>query len=215
MKNLFSFAFCALALLAIPVFGGTAAIGVATTVGTLSVNQALVSGNADLADGSRLQTTTAPSEVHLTGGGDVRLATRSSGTFFADHVLLDQGAMRVGSFTGLTVSARQLQINSDENSAQAIVRIGKKTVEVASVGGSVNVMDGGMLTRVAAGTKMSFQQSAATPADQNASTGANPAPAPKTKMPSDTKTFMWVIGITAVAGLAIGLTAAAQGKSPF
>jgi hypothetical protein len=34
-------------------------------------------------------------------------------------------------------------------------------------------------------------------------------------MPSDTKVFLWVIGITAVAALAIGLTAAAQGKSPF
>jgi hypothetical protein len=34
-------------------------------------------------------------------------------------------------------------------------------------------------------------------------------------MPSDQKTFLWVIGITAVAALAIGLTAAAQGKSPF
>lgn len=206
----------ALALLAAPLFAGTAPIGVATTVGTVSVNQALISGNTDLTDGSRLQTTTAPSDVHMANGADVRLATRSSGEFFSDHVSLDQGALRVGNFNGLTVNARQLQITSDEPASQAVVRISKKTVEIASVGGSVNVMDAGMLTRVAAGTKMSFQQSgAASPADQTANTGATPAPAPKSKMPGDQKTFLWVIGITAVAALAIGLTAAAQGKSPF
>ncbi len=62
---------------------------------------------------------------------------------------------------------------------------------------------------------MSFQQSSANPADQT-TTGAAPAPAPSPKkMPSDEKTFLWAIGISAVAALAIGLTAAAQGKSPF
>jgi len=214
MKSLFSLALSALAFSAVPLFAGTAAIGVATTVGTVSVNQSVISGNADLADGSRLQTTTAPSDVHLAGGGDVRLATRSAGTFFADHVSLDQGALKVGSFNGLTVNARQLQIAGEDANAQAVVRINRKTVEVASVGGAVNVMDSGMLTRVAAGTKMSFQQTGATPTDQQtATTGA--APAPTSKLPSDTKTFMWVIGLTAVAALAIGLTAAAQGKSPF
>ena len=213
MKSLFSVAlFSALTFSAVPLFAGGAAIGVATSVGTLSVNQAVVSGNTDLADGSRLQTTNAPSEVHLTGGADVRLATRSAGTFFADHVSLDQGALRVGSFNGLTVNARQLQIASDDAGAQAVVRISRKTVEVASLGGSVNVMDSGMLTRVAAGTKMSFQQTGATPDQQSTATGAAPAPS---KMPSDTKTFIWVVGLTAVAALAIGLTAAAQGKNPF
>jgi hypothetical protein len=109
-----------------------------------------------------------------------------------------------------------LEIGSDEAGAQAIVRINRKAIEVASVGGAVNVMDGGLLTRVAAGTKMSFQQSGAsnTPAQQSASTGASQV-APKSKMPGDEKTFLWAIGITAVAALAVGLTAAAQGKSPF
>ena len=89
---------------------------------------------------------------------------------------------------------------------------------MASVGGAINVMDGGVLTRVAAGTKMSFQQSGASPTGQASpsATGANPAPAPaQKKMPGDKRTFLWVIGITAAAALAVGLTAAAQGKSPF
>jgi hypothetical protein len=216
MKNLYSLALTsALLVLAAPLFAGNALIGVATSVGTVSVNQAMVSGNTDLADGSRLQTTTAPSDVRMSTGADVRLATRSAGSFFSDHVSLDQGALRVGNFNGLTVNARQLLITSDEVGSQAVVRITRKTVEVASVGGSVNVVDGGLLTRVAAGTKMSFQQSGATPADQQTTTtGATPAP-PKSRMPGDQKTFLWVIGITAVAALAIGVTAATQGKNPF
>jgi len=144
------------------------------------------------------------------------LATRSSGSFFSDHVSLDQGALRVGNFKGLTVDAAQLQISSDEVGSRAVVRMTKKTVEVASLGGSVTVMDSGMLTRVAAGTKMSFQQTGGSPNDQTntSTTGAAPA-AQKSKMPGDQRTFIWAMGITAVVGLAVGLTAAAQGKSPF
>lgn len=212
MKSLLSLVVPAFALAVMPVLGGSGTIGVATTLGTFSVNEGITSGPTNLADGSHLQTTTAPSEIHFQDGAAVRLAARSSGIFYADHVSLDQGALRVGKFSGLTVNAAQLQINSDDINTQAVVRMNRKSIEVASVGGSVNVLDSGMLTRVAAGTKMSFQQSAATSPDQTVNTGA--APAPK-KIPSDTKTFLWVIGITAVAGLAIGLTAAAQGKSPF
>ncbi len=201
----------ALALLVFPLFGGSPSIGVVKSVGSISVNELTVSGNTDLADGSHLQTTSAPSEIHLSSGADLRLATRSAGTFYADHVSLEQGAIRVGSFNGLTVNAHQLQIAGDEPGSEAIVRVNRKTIEVASLGGAVNVMDSGLLTRVAAGTKMSFQ-SGATP-DQQTNTGA--APTPARKMPSDEKTFLWVIGITAVAALVIGLTAAAEGKSPF
>jgi hypothetical protein len=216
MKNLFSVALVsALIVLSAPLYAGnTPAIGVATSVGTISVNQAITSGSTDVADGSVLQTTSAPSDVHMASGADVRLATRSAGTFYADHVLLEEGAVRVGNFNGLTVDARQLQVSSDESAARAVIRITRKTIEVASVGGSVNVMDSGLLTRVAAGTKMSFQQSGATPAAQQPTSGAAPA-APKSKLPSEQKTFIVAIGVVAVGALVVGLTAAAQGKSPF
>lgn len=214
MKHLKSLA---VVLLCAPLFAGTAPIGVATSIGTVSVNQATVSGPTNLTDGSVLQTTTSPSEIHLENGADVRLATPSAGTFYADHVQLDQGALRVSNFNGLKVNASQLEIGSEDPGTQAVIRFKRNNIEIASIGGAVNVMDSGMLTRVAAGTKMSFQQSGAgtNPQAQPANTGAT-TPAPKTsKMPGDQKTFLWVIGVTAVAALVIGLTAAAQGKSPF
>jgi hypothetical protein len=200
----------ALALLSSPVFAASASIGVASTIGTVSVNQTVVSGNAELSDGAKLETTSVPTEVHMASGTDLRLATRSAGSFFADHVSLDQGAMRVRNFNGMSVQAAQLQISSEDAGSQAVVRMTKKTVEIASVGGAVNVMDSGMLTRVAAGTKMSFQQSGAQPAGQ---TGA--AAAPSKRIPGDVKTAYWIIGAVAVGGLVVGLLAASQGKSPF
>jgi hypothetical protein len=201
----------ALAIFAAPLFAVNPSIGVATTIGTVSVNQTVVSGNADLSDGARLETSSVPTEIHMTTGTDLRLGTRSSGSFFSNHVLLDQGALRVSNFNGISVNAAQLQITGDEAGSQAIVRMNRKTVEIASLGGAVTVMDSGMLTRVAAGTKMSFQQTGAQPASQ---TGAAAAPV-KGKMPGDVKTAYWTIGIVSVAGLVVGLIAANQGKSPF
>jgi hypothetical protein len=59
-----------------------------------------------------------------------------------------------------------------------------------------------MLIRpVTAATKMAYRQ--------------NGGATTSKKVHSDRKTLYWVIGITAGAALAIGLTAAAQGKSPF
>lgn len=58
-----------------------------------------------------------------------------------------------------------------------------------------------LVAPVTAGTKMAFRQ--------------NPGATSSKKVHSDRKTLYWVIGITAGAALAIGLTAAAQGKSPF
>jgi hypothetical protein len=210
-------AFAVIALFASNALAVGPSIGVATAVGTFSVDESPVVGSVNLSDGAKLQTTTSPSDVRLQNGAEVRLATRSAGTFFNDHISLDRGAVRVANFSGLTVNVNQLQIVSDDPGAQAVIRMQKKTIEIASIGGDVRVMDSGLLTRVSSGTKMSFQSGANPDTAQTqpqSQTGAAPAPTPG-KMPSDQKTFLWVIGITAVAALAIGLTAAAQGKSPF
>jgi hypothetical protein len=190
-------------------FPATPVIGVATAVGTFTVNSASVSGTTSVLDGTEVQTTVAPSEIRLQNGVDVRLATRSAGAVFNDHVVLHEGAVRVGNFGDYSVNASKLEIRADDSRAQAIIRMHKDTVEIASIGGSVQVTDGlSFTTHVLAGTKVAFQQSGAAPAQ----TGAAPAPKP---LPSDTKTLLWVIGVTAVAAIVIGSIAAAQGKSAF
>lgn len=212
-------AFCATAG-----FAASPSIGIASAVGAFSVNSVAVTGNVDVFDGAQLQTTVAPSEVHLGNGVDVRLATRSSGAVFNNRFILREGAVRLANFASYPAEVGDLEIKADTPGAAAIVRVSSKTVEVASIGGSVQVSDGGaMMTRVAAGTKMSFQNSGAggqatPPAGQ---TGAQPvqtgaAPAPTEKGPvSDKKAILWSAGVCAVGAVVVGSIAAAQGKSPF
>ncbi len=176
-------------------FGASPAIGTNGSYGPIT-------------EGAQLETAASASDLSLENGVSVRLSPRSAGTVFSDHIVLEEGSLRVGNFNGYTVDAGQIRIQATDPGAQAVVRVTNKTIEVASVGGNLNVTDGGaMLTRVVSGTRMSFQQSAA-----GTRTGAAPA---HKRLPSDEHIMVWMIGITAVAALAIGLTAAAQGKSPF
>jgi hypothetical protein len=207
---------------AAPAFSAGPSIGVATAVGSYSVDSSSVTGNVDVFDGTQLRTTISPSDVRLANGADVRLATRSAGMLYSDHLELRDGAVRISSFDSYPVRVRQLQIQADTPGAQAVVRMRAHTVEIASVGGTVSVTDGGaMLTRVAAGTSMAFQnsttpaaaQSGAAPGQAPASTGA--APAPEQGPLSNKKAILWAAGVCAVGGLVVGLIAAHQGKSPF
>ncbi|HEY6988467.1 MAG TPA: hypothetical protein VH369_08785 [Bryobacteraceae bacterium] len=177
-------------------FCAGACFGAAPAIGTIS-------GNAEVFEGSPLHTATSPSDLNLENGVTLRLAARSDGAVFSDHLVLKVGAVRAGNLKDYRIDAGPLQIEASDAAAQAVVRVTGKTIEVASIGGSLRVTDGGaMLTRVTAGTRVSFRQSGAQASPQKA-------------LPSDTHVMVWLIGITGAAALAIGLTAAAQGKSPF
>jgi len=187
-------------LFSVVCFAASPTIGVLNSAGV---------GETSLSDGSTLKTEDAPSDVRLDNGVAVRLAPRSAGTVFLDHAVLEQGAARVSHFAGYPLQAGQWTIESETAETAAVIRFKNETVEIASLGGAVKVTDGGaMLTRVAAGSKMAFQNTGASPGQ----TGAAPAP---NRSHSETKVWLWVIGGIAAAALAIGLTAAAQGKSPF
>jgi ferric-dicitrate binding protein FerR (iron transport regulator) len=149
-----------------------------------------------------IRTDGAARDVVLANGVSLRLEARSVGTIYADHAVLEQGAARVSHFGGYQVQAGDLLIESETPASQAVIRLEKDTVEVASLGGPVRVTDGGvMLTRVTAGSRVAFQATGAAP-------GAK-------KGPSETKVWVWVIVAISAAALAIGLTAVSEGKSPF
>ncbi len=197
----------------------TAPIGIAMGSGIFSVDNMAVTGPVDLANGAELHTTITPSDVHLENGVDVRLATRSTGTLYQDRAVLKDGAVRVNHFNGYPVQVGGLTIKADSFDTEAIIRTTPKTIEIASIGGVVSVSDtGAMMTRVAAGTKMAFQNTGADTGGQNgqtpSQTGAAPAPAEKGPM-GDKKAILWAAGICAVGAIVVGSIAAAQGKSPF
>lgn len=188
-------------------FSGNPAIGVANAGGSFSLNDAVVQGTANVFDGAQLETSSSPSEVQLQNGASVRLSSKSSGTVFTDHAVLQRGAMRIGNFDKYSLEVRQLQIQADSPQSEAVVRLKGNTVEVASLGGSVRVGDGAsMLTHVAAGTRMSFQDTATT---QTGSQTARPSVA------SDSHVLMWFIAATAGAAITLGIIAGVKGKSPF
>lgn len=190
-----------------------APIGIALGAGIFSVNDTPVTGPIDLANGTELHTTVTPSDVHLENGVEMRLATRSTGTLYGDRVVLKDGALKLNHFDGYSVAAGGLTIQADSFDTQAIIRTTPKTIEIASIGGTVTVRDGGaMMTRVTAGTKMAFQTTGANPGAQPAQTGA--APAEKGPL-SNKKTILTAAGVCAVGGIVVGSIAAAQGKSPF
>jgi hypothetical protein len=186
-------------LLTAAVFCAGSCFGASPAIGTAG-------GSAAITEGTQLETAAAPSDISLENGVNLRLSPRSTGTVFSDHIVLEEGSLRVGNFNGYAVDAGQFQIQARDPGAQAVVRMTSKTVEVASVGGGLNVTDGGaMLTRVVSGTRVSFQ----TGGGQGNTTSRHKM------LPSDEHIMLWMIVVTGAAALAIGLTAAAQGKSPF
>ena len=163
--------------------------------------------------GEPFNTENASSDVHLDNGVNLHLSSRSTGTVFTDHVILEKGAAQVTNFTGYKVDAGPFQIESETPNAQASVRIRKDTIEISSIGGNLRVFSGGaLLTGLTAGGHLSFQNSGDTSKPTiPGQTGAAPGKKPRSEM----KTWAWVVVGVSAAALAIGLTAAAQGKSPF
>ena len=66
-----------------------------------------------------------------------------------------------------------------------------------------------MLTHVAAGTRMSFQDATQAGSQTGAPSGRMP------KVASDDHVLLWFIAATAGAAIIIGSIAAAKGKNPF
>lgn len=198
-----------LVIAAAPLFAANAPIGIVSAVASYSLNDSSRVGAASVADGSTVSTTTAPSDIRLDNGIQMRLATRSTGTVYHDHLALNEGAVRVGSFADYPVQFRNLQVQSDSPGSEAIVRVHDRSVEVASLGGSVRVSDGGaMMTRVAAGTKVTFRA-------QDSSAGRARTGATGADIGKDRNTLLWTVVGVSSAALVIGGIAAYQGKSPW
>jgi len=134
---------------------GPAVVGVATAIGSFSVNNTPVSGTANLTDGALLKTTGTTGQVMLTGGSGALLGTNTAAEFYGSKVVLLHGMARFDNLKpGFKVDAASLRVENDQVGGQGAVRLNGHKVEVASVIGNMNVYNarGALLTRVAAGT---------------------------------------------------------------
>lgn len=211
MRNALLFSFF-VAFAGIPAFAAGGSIGVATSLSAYSINSVPGLGASALQNGALLTTTTSPSDVQLENGARIRLATRSSGAVYSDRLVLQSGAARISNFANYPVQSGDLQIIAASAETQAIVRMSARTVEVASLGGAVNVSDGGVgMTRVASGTKLTFR---AANSDKNARANQQNPDRPPPE-PEDKHTLLWTLAVVSAAAIVVGSIAAAQGKSPF
>jgi hypothetical protein len=142
-----------------PLIAGPPTIGVASAIGTFTLNGSEVEGNANLFDGSYIRTEQASSKVYLMSGAALVLGVNSAGTIYRDHFTLTQGAAKVDNLTDYSIRADRYEIREGKPSSRALVRFDQGSVEIAALAGSVNVYDekGALLTRVGAGTVSAFQ----------------------------------------------------------
>src|SRR5579864_4414607 len=142
-------------------------IGVAITNGNFILDHSPVVGNANVFDGSTIETGKAMSDLTLTNGLKVRLGTDSRGQVFRDRMVLERGAGQV-SGGKYVLEAGRLRVMADSLTTTARVAFGNRNwVEVAAIGGAVRVVtaEGIPVANIAAGSALSFveQAGASTP----------------------------------------------------
>jgi hypothetical protein len=134
------------------------AIGMASAQSGATLDNAKVSGNATILEGSSFQST-GYSRIHLNNGSRLDLAAGSSAKVFANRVSLEQGMSEVQSSTGFEIDARTLRIQPSAANSVARVKLeGDKQVFVTALNSPVNVLnkDGMLVARVAPGMPLSF-----------------------------------------------------------
>jgi hypothetical protein len=147
-----------LSLLATSVCGvlqaGSPSIGLAMANGRFVLDHSAVVGNANIFDGSLIETENVMSDISLENGIKMRLGTEARGRVFQDRLVLEKGAGQVSGSRYL-VEAGRLRIVPLNSNATARVAWGEKNlVEVAVLAGKVRVetavgipvanMEGGM-----------------------------------------------------------------------
>jgi O-antigen ligase len=134
------------ALLSLNLCVATAAvpyIGVALTRGSFRVDNATVSNNATLVEGTTVETQQSASSLRLNGGSRIAIGSESRVRVFGDHLLLEKGAGDLERLVGYRVVARGLTIQPEGGAASARIAIaGEHLVQVAALSGSFLVKNG-------------------------------------------------------------------------
>ena len=139
-------------------------IGVAVTRGNFRVDDANVSGNATLVEGTTVETQRTASSLQLTAGAHIALASDSKGQVFGDHIVLEKGGGQVEQLLGYRVEARGLTLESQTGVAKAQVALsGAHMVQVAALTGSFRVLNakGMVVANLTPGSALEFNPQAA------------------------------------------------------
>src|ERR1035438_2390187 len=142
---------------------GTVAIGTASARGDMRVDHYTVNGNATLFDGSVVETGQATADLRLDKGVQITMSTRSRGTLYRDHLVLQQGESELTASDSFQVQANNVRVTPNGPDARAVVSMkpGNK-VEIAALNGSFGVASeqGALLARVLPDQTLSFAMQA-------------------------------------------------------
>src|SRR5690348_12511471 len=100
-------------------FAVTPTIGVASGTDTFTLDGAKMEGIANVFEGSKIKTDTSPNRVYLQTGEALVLGTHSSGVFYNDRVLLQQGAARIRGMNHYRIDVGRYRIQSTETTSDA------------------------------------------------------------------------------------------------
>ncbi len=139
------------------------AIGMAVANGAFQVDHSAVWGTATLFDGAMIETRTAASELQLTSGVHLRLASGSRATVYRGRMVLESGFSQLESTGAYEIAAQSLVIAAGEDTLARIRLNGERNVTVAALRGSVRVSNaaGLLVAEVQAGHSLDFEPQAA------------------------------------------------------
>lgn len=138
----------------------TAAIGFVAASGSFQLDSQPAHGNATLFDGSVIETGSAPSQLRLNNGVQLRLATDSKAIVYQGRVVLEKGSGQLESSSAYSLEGRTLRVYSTAPNSVARLQLEDGgRVLVATLKGSVRVTNstGMLLANLPSGLSMAFQ----------------------------------------------------------
>ena len=137
-------------------------IGVAMANGKFFLDRSPVVGNANVFDGSLIETNQAMSDLSLNSGLKIRLGTASRGKIFTGRLELETGAGQISGPNSVVMAGRLHVIPVDSNAIARVAYGPRKLVEVTAVGGRVRVetAEGIRVANMDSGIALSFFEQA-------------------------------------------------------
>lgn len=107
----------------------------------MMVNGSSIPGNANLPAGAQLQTLNSPVRVFLGNNCQFLIGPNSVATVNASGLSLAKGAARSEPFGNCSMDSHGLKVQGEDPTAEGVVRVTDRNLEVGSLNGNVRVLD--------------------------------------------------------------------------
>ncbi len=143
--------------------GAVPVIGTVVAKGAFRLDNATVTGNATLFEGSTIETKSSSSHMELSSGARIALGADSKARFYSDHLILEKGEGQLEKAESFRFEAKGLSIQPETGNASArVVLVDGARVEMAVLAGSFRVLNarGVLVANVASGRALMLEPQA-------------------------------------------------------